>query len=150
MEEQQIYNTNNYFLTLCGIPGSGKTTLSNQLVKRHNIKLYCYDTIIHNNSEKPENVRAWILTSIKNDLQAGYNVILDDSNILAKSRTEVLEAIEGCKSQKILIVMNTPLDICLLRNTNRKQRLPDWVINHMHRKYQSPTIDEGWDKILYY
>ena len=30
----------------CGIPASGKTTLSQQLAQQHNAKLYCYDEFI--------------------------------------------------------------------------------------------------------
>jgi tRNA uridine 5-carbamoylmethylation protein Kti12 len=112
--------------------------------------LYSYDDIIYNSKKKPEDVRAYMLSSIKEDLQEGFDVVMDDSNILVKLRTEVLAFINECESKKILIVMNTPLDICLLRNSNRKKRLQDWVIEHMHRKYQPPTFDEGWDEILYY
>lgn len=143
--------TNNFCFILCGIPGSGKSTLSNKLVKVHNAKLYSYDDLLNNNNLKDKfKLRAWILSSIKNDLQAGFNVILDDSNILLQLRIEVLEFIKECQCKKILIVMNTPLDECLLRNANRKKQLPDWVIRHMYRKYQPPSLDEGWDEILYY
>lgn len=148
MEKQAI--SNNCIFVLCGIPGSGKSTLAIELAKTYKAKLYSYDDIIYNSKKKPDDVRAYMLSSIKKDLQEGFNVIMDDSNILIKLRAEVLTAIDECESKKTLIVMNTPLNICLLRNANRKKRLPDWVINHMHRKYQSPTIDEGWDKILYY
>ena len=147
MEQQQATN---YFITLCGISGSGKSTLSKELAKTYDAKLYSYDDIMSSFQKKPIEVRTWILESIKNDLQSGFNVVLDDLNILEKSRREILEAIQECNSQKILAHMNTPLDMCLLRNSKRKKRLPDWIIKHMHRKYQSPTLDEGWDEIRYY
>lgn len=147
MEKQPIINC---IFILCGVPGSGKSTLAAELTETYKAKLYSYDDIIYNSKKKPEDVRAYILSSIKEDLQEGFNVVMDDSNILIKLRTEVLAAINECESKKILIVMDTPLDICLLRNANRKKRLPDWVIYHMYRKYQVPTLDEGWDEILYY
>jgi tRNA uridine 5-carbamoylmethylation protein Kti12 len=148
MGKQAIFN--NCIFVLCGIPGSGKSTLAVELTKTYKAKLYSYDDIIYNSKKKPEDVRAYMLSSIKEDLQEGFNVVMDDSNILIKLRTEVLAFINECESKKILIVMNTPLDICLLRNSNRKKRLQDWAIEHMHRKYQPPTLDEGWDEILYY
>ena len=35
----------NYFIALCGIPGSGKSTLSKKLTQTYNAKLYSYDEI---------------------------------------------------------------------------------------------------------
>jgi tRNA uridine 5-carbamoylmethylation protein Kti12 len=145
METLKIIN----FITLCGIAGSGKTTLSKRLTDTYNAKLYSYDEILSKNNLTSYEVRAQILSSITCDLQAGFNVILDDLNILANSRIEVLDTIKDCKCNKILIVLNTPLSECLHRNKNRVKRLPDWVIEHMYRKYQIPTLDEGWDEILY-
>jgi tRNA uridine 5-carbamoylmethylation protein Kti12 len=143
--------TTNCFIVLCGIPGSGKTTLSKKLVQTYTAQLYSYDQIRSENKLKSSHeIRTQILSSIANDLQNNFNVILDDSNILMNSRIEVLEAIKGCKCNKVLIVLTTPLNKCLYRNANRKNRLPDWVIEHMRRKYQPPSLEEGWDEILYY
>ena len=140
----------NYFIALCGIPGSGKSTLSKKLAQTYNAKLYSYDDICRQSElNDVHEMRAHILTSIAEDLRNGYNVIFDDVNILTSSRIEVLLSTEDIKCSKVLVVMNTPLEECLHRNANRKKRLPDWAINHMHRKYQVPTFNEGWDEILY-
>lgn len=140
----------NVIYVLCGIPGSGKSTLANNLAIKYNAKIYSYDELLKSSKKHPKELRSWILSSIKNDLLSGLNVVLDDSNILLQLRTEILESIKDCECKKRLIVMNTPLDKCLLRNASRKKQLPNWVIQHMYRKYQSPTLDEGWDEILYY
>lgn len=148
--KMEKHPTLNYCIVLCGIAGSGKTTLSHNLADEYDAKLYSYDDLLYCSSMNKLELRTWILSSIVKDLQAGINIVLDDVNILIKSRIEVLEAIKEYECKKKLIVMNTSLEDCLLRNANRKKRLPDWVIKHMYRKYQVPTFDEGWDEILYY
>lgn len=141
----------NYFIVLCGIPGSGKSTLSNQLAKTYNAHLYSYDEILRvSKIQNSHRVHSHILSSIVEDLRNGINVILDDLNIRIDVRTEVLATTKDIDCNKVLVVMHTPLNECLLRNANRKKRLPDWVINHTYRKYQQPSLDEGWDDIWYY
>ena len=141
----------NYFIVLCGIPGSGKSTLSNQLAKTYNARLYSYDEILRASKiQDSHRVHSQILALIAEDLRNGINVVLDDLNIRIDVRTEVLATTKDIDCNKVLVVMNTPLNECLLRNANRKKRLPDWAINLIYRKYQQPSLAEGWDDIWHY
>ena len=145
----ELFHTN--LIVLCGIPGSGKSTLAQQLAKIYDAKLYSYDDISRGN--RPGNsyeVHSNILLSIAEDLHNKTNIVWDDLNIRAETRTKVLEAVSDIECNKILIVMTTPLGECIRRNAGRQHRLPDWVINHIYRKYQQPTLEEGWDEILYF
>ena len=138
------------FLTFCGIPGSGKTTLSNQLAEHYNAKLYCYDSFPHAHHPRyTESIHLKMWRDIVEDLQSGKSVVCDDINIKFKWRKDLLQALDGVDCKRVLIVMTTPLEECLQRNANRKHRLPDWVIQSLAEKYEPPTYEEGWDEIIY-
>lgn len=136
---------------LCGIPASGKSTLSCELSTHYNAKLHCYDSLpnAHNPRQK-DAVHAQMWTDIVKDLRNGYNVVCDDLHTKREWRENILNVLADVECQKILVVMTTPLDECLKRNVNRTARLPDFVLYDLHEKYESPTLDEGWDEILYY
>lgn len=133
---------------LCGIPGSGKTTLSKQLTNRYKAKLYCFDNLPGAHSPKRHKaVREQMWHGIAEDLRNGFDVVCDDLHSLTEWRRGLLAAVSGIECKKVLIVMDTPLDECLRRNANREARLPDFVLHDMHKKYQPPELLEGWDEI---
>lgn len=132
----------------CGIPASGKTTLSHQLLQQYNAKLYCYDEFIKHYKKHDRHEHLYSL--IAQDLLVGQDVILDDLHTELKSRKQLLETIKDIPNvKKILIVMTTPLEECIRRNAQRQARLPDFVIYHLNQRYQPPSLEEGWDDIQY-
>ena len=134
---------------LCGMPASGKTTYSQQLAKQLNAKLYCYDDIPQSsNPKKFEMLHKQMWANILNDLQQGFDVVCDDLHTTKKQRADILNAVKNAECEKVLIVLNTPLEICLERNRNRKRRLPDFVVTSIHKTFERPTLNEGWDKII--
>ena len=135
---------------LCGAPASGKTTVSKQLVKQHSAKLHCYDNLKNAHSPKLEKLihkRMW--QAISEDLSNGHNVVCDDLHIKKEWRKNILDALANVECQKILVILTTPLDECLKRNANRVTCLPDFIIHDLYTKFESPTLDEGWDEIIY-
>ena len=136
---------------LCGIPASGKSTLSHELSTQHNAKLYFYDNLPNaHNPRLKDAVHAQMWASIAEDLRNGYDVVCDDLHTKREWRENILSALADVECRKILVVMTTPLDECLKRNANRAARLPDFVLHDLYEKYESPTLNEGWDEILYY
>lgn len=135
-------------IVLCGIAGSGKTTLSKQIADKLNAKLYCYDDLPNcHNPVKYDAVHKQMYDAISDDLRNGYDVVCDDLHIEKFRRNDILSAIDiSCK--KVIIVMKTPLEECLRRNANRPQKLPEIFIRHLHKKFQYPELDEGWDEIV--
>lgn len=136
--------------TLCGIPGSGKTTYSKQLAKQLNATLYSYD-------EQPDANKLGKIASshramyqyIINDLQDGKDVICDDLHTTKQQRIDLINALEHIDCKKVLIVMNTPLDMCIERNENRSNRLSKCIITAINKTYEHPSLDEGWNEIIY-
>ena len=137
---------------LCGLPASGKTTLSKQLATKCNTKLYHYDEFKRSlKLQENKQIHQCLYQLIVSDLLAGNNVVLDDLHTCLEWRQDLLSAIQDILCKKILVVMTTPLEECVHRNAERQNgRLPDSVIYHLHSRYQPPSLEEGWGEILYY
>lgn len=139
------------FYILCGIPGSGKTTIATQLAQEQDAKLYSYDVIRHDSKLSSfEDMCKLIYQSMSTDLFNGYDVIYDAPNHKLSYRQDILSAISDIPCKKICVVLLTPFEECLKRNANRKARLPDFVLYDLYNKFELPTLDEGWDEIWYY
>lgn len=140
-------------IVLCGLPASGKTTLSNELAAQYNAKLYHYDEF--KKGSKPiesKQTHQRLYNQIKQDLLQGYDVVLDDLHTRLEWRESLLSTLQDIPCKKILIVMTTPLEECVRRNSQRQgqARLPDFVIYHLNQRYQPPSLKEGWDDIQYF
>ena len=135
---------------LCGIPGSGKTIYSRTLARQLNAKLYCYDDIPQSsNPSKFEALHGRMWADILDDLRSNNAVVCDDLHTTKKQRIDILNAVKEVDCRKTLIVMNTPLEECIIRNANRKDRLPDCILTYIHKTFEPPDLSEGWSEILY-
>lgn len=140
------------FYLISGIPGSGKTTLSRQLAEQHSATVHSYDDMPGANTPASMDgsvKREW-LKAIRADLEAGKSVVCDAINLTAKERKETLAAFDNIPCKKVLAVKETPLEICLQRNRGREARLPDFVITQSAKRFEPPTMEEGWDEIYVY
>lgn len=136
---------------MCGIQGSGKTTLSKQLAIDYNAALYCYDALPKGHWSNDAHPAMY--ERIAQDLSEGRTVVCDDLHTLRKNRQALLNALHSVECLKVLHVMQTPLDVCLEHNRSRDRntgRLPDWALLRCHNRYEPPTLDEGWDEIIYH
>lgn len=137
---------------LCGIPGSGKTTLANQLAEQHKATVHSIDDIP--NSWGKHDIdgkfrREW-MESIRADLQNGKSVVCDSLALNFASRKWILKEISKFDCEKVLAVKAVPVEVCLQRNKNRGRKLPDDQILVAARLLEPPTKGEGWDRILVY
>lgn len=130
-------------LTLfCGCPASGKSTLSKQIAEQHNAERISFD-------ERKYILHKEMIPPILEALTDGKNVVVDSVFSHVRQRTLVLDAVKDIPCRKVLIYMTTPLDECLRRNANRKNHLPDFVVESFFNSIEPPTLDEGWDEIKY-
>ena len=130
-------------IVLCGAPGSGKTTLSMELVKKYGAIRYSLDEMKYFRHR-------YLIPHIKDSLKLGNNVIVDATYHMKEFRVELINGVKDIDCKKILIYMNTPLEECINRNSQRIQPLPKAMVEGIFRQIQTPTSDEGWDEILYY
>jgi tRNA uridine 5-carbamoylmethylation protein Kti12 len=130
-------------IVLCGAPGSGKTTISKKISEEQNlIRLSMDELRFLSHSE--------LLPLLVDLLNAKKSVVVDALYTKFKWRQEILEATKEFVCKRTLIYVDIPLDECIRRNAERENELPDFVIENIYNSIDKPTLDEGWDEILYY
>ena len=142
---------------MCGLPGSGKTTVAKNVVKNDpNIKYVSRDDIRYTMVSDQEHyfdreneVYREFCNQISRWLQQGNYVIADATHLTKNSRKKLLNNI--IKPVQIrCIFVNTPFDICMERNSKRKgiTRVPDKQMYRMKNTLQVPSAIEGFDMIF--
>lgn len=126
---------------MCGIPGSGKSTLSRKLAEEHGLTRFSFDEM------QCYTARQFLRPAVI-ALQEGKSVILDSTHLRVNGRKAVLKAVENIQCRKICVFIDTPFDECLRRNAQREARIPDVMMESTRRALEPPTIEEGWDEII--
>lgn len=129
-------------IIFCGIPASGKTTLSKQVAEENNANRYSFDEMRCLQHKE-------LIPHIKQSLMSGANTVVDSTYTLKRARTDLLEAIKDIDCRKTLIFMNTPLEECIRRNNQREYPVAQHLVESISSSMQPPSIDEGWDEIIY-
>lgn len=136
-------------IVLCGPPGAGKSTLAKQLAEKEAAVLHCFDDYPGALSPfRTQEALDTMLTNIGLDIVT-KNVVVDNLNVKIKSRQEILEAIGSTKCKKVLVVIRPPLKVCMSRNNKRSRKIPERILELIYNDYQEPTLEEGWDEIIY-
>lgn len=134
---------------LSGLPGSGKTTYAHKLAEETGAILHCYDDLPGAFSpSKQQAVHAQMWAAIAEELRHGHDVVCDDLHHTKEKRRMILNAVKDIECKKVLVLMETPLDVCLERNAGRKRRLPDVVLHSCAARFEEPSLDEGFDEII--
>ena len=107
---------------LCGLPASGKTTLSEELATQYEAKLFHYDDYKRHQKRK-------LYEQIKKELVSN-NVVLDGMFVVRAWREELLKALEEVECEKILVKMDVSVEECVERNKEREHPLNKAVIVH--------------------
>lgn len=135
------------FYLICGLQGSGKTTLAHKLSKEFNAKVFSYDDIpgAMDMSNSHYLIKEQWVNDMNKELEQGNNVICDGTLLNSYVRKDLLSQIIPCRKE--LIFKLTPLDICIERNKNRENSIPEDIIHIAFQMLETPSLDEGWDKI---
>ena len=81
-------------------------------------------------------------------IQSKMNVIWDQTNLTVKSRRKKLKRIPK-DYEKVAVYRKIPLETAMLRNPERPGKvIPPNTLRDMHRVFQPPTLDEGFDKVI--
>ena len=143
--------TTSTLYTLCGAPGSGKSTYSIQLAEQAGAERYSFDEYPGACDPRiTKQAKQQMYDDVYHALTEGRDVVLDDLHTKKEWRVNLLSILQGAKCRKVLIVMTTPLEECLIRNQQRMRRLPDFVVKKTWQDYEKPDLNEGWDEIVYF
>ena len=144
------------FPKLCvivGIPGSGKTTYCESVVKENSTFKHLSSDLIRKEilgSEEDQSANDRVFHVMKSRaleyLNAGYSVLYDATNITRKSRSAILSVLPPWV-QKEAIICWAPIETCVERDKSRKRSVGKAVISKMLRNYQVPYFDEGFSRI---
>lgn len=138
---------------MIGLPASGKSTLAEQIAKSEdaeivssdNIRkeLYGDENIQGDNNKVFRILQERIISGLKNN----KNMIYDATNISYKTRMAFLQRLNKLEVEKIAIMVATPYEQCLIRNSQRERQVPEEVIKRMYFNFYVPQYFEGWDDI---
>lgn len=143
----------NVLIVLCGLPGSGKSTYAKHITESGHFECVSTDQIrkrFYGNENIQGNGKEVFDTAFLH-LQtyglANINCIFDATNITSRARRKV---VQKCRQYYDLIIckyIDTPLDVCLHRNSQRERVVPKEVILRMYKNFTMPSREEGFDYI---
>lgn len=124
-------------VVMVGVPGSGKTTLAKKLVEKgfhylnaDSIRRELYGSEAEQGDK--EQVFALFFQRLEVALEAGLDVVVDNTNINMRQRKPILERAQRFDYTDIqLWLLDVPLDVCLRRNSARERIVPDDIIANM-------------------
>lgn len=141
------------FIMMCGLVASGKSHRAKELAEEYNATIFSSDSLREelygdiNDQEHNQEVFVELHKRIKECLRSGKSAVMDATNINYKKRMAFLHELKNISCEKICVLMATPYEKCLERNTNRERKVPEYVLERMFRSFDPPYYYEGWDQI---
>lgn len=138
---------------LIGFPASGKSTYAVDkaldgatVLSSDKIREELYgDESVQGNPAKVFSILYGKMEEAIND--GAEHIIIDATNINKRDRAKAIEIAKGGNHIVRAVVMDTPIAECIRRNDARERKVPDFVFDRMLRKYEEPTLSEGFDII---
>ena len=161
---------------LVGVPGSGKSTATADLIKNGAIAIssdkireevfgnediqYTEDFLKEHNYNGSENflekksfanqiIFDLVYEKINLTLKNGIDVIFDATNTSVHTRSGIFERVTEPVDSFVAVVLATPFDICVQRNEGRDRKVPLYAMQSIANFYEDPTSGEGFDEIIY-
>ena len=131
-------NTVNHqeIIVMVGFPGSGKSTVASTIT---NYKIMHGDELL--TSKK-------MIKEAEKHIQEGASIVFDATNPTKEKRQEYVALANKYKLPIRCIVMQTDMAEAMFRNNKRNKIIPKITYYVFRKKYQDPTLDEGFQEII--
>lgn len=143
-------------IMLCGLPRSGKSTLS-KLIKKYTCSLTLVSAddlryLIYNeryNQEKEYLVWDTRKIILKMLMQQEQTILIDETNTTKMRRKSILELADEFNYKVVCIYINTIKKICLKRCDEIGDDCIKPIIEKMDKQFEFPELSEGFLKCIY-
>jgi len=143
---------------LRGIPASGKSTWAKEMVRkgkgkvkrvnRDDLRSMIDDSVFSRKSESHINALRNIVISYY--IEAGCDVIVDDTNVKTSYVKDLVEYVERLRPNANVVVklFNTPLDVCLERNAKRtgRAKVPEDIVRKFYKSLTDSLSNESGEE----
>ena len=151
-----------YLLIMCGLPSSGKTTISKNVAALLEDK-YGVPTMVVSSDDfrdmlsyssqgfKPEretSVKLFYEAAIAAGLEHGFLVISDDMNYYKSMRSDLRQIAKRAEADYDIVFVDTPVDQAIKWNQERGSPVPSSLIEEINQKLDPPKGDYQWDTPL--
>lgn len=134
---------------MCGLPRSGKSTWiennkDNKVVVSND---WIRENILGTTYSDKANAIVWSIAdaTLRIILSQGTDVIYDGIHLTKSVRKFHIDLARQCGAKVKIVVLKTPLEVCLERNKKNK-KLPDAALEKMAKMYEYPDSTE-YDEI---
>lgn len=150
-----------FFMMMCGVPGSGKSTYARNMISPTLVvstDYYIEQYAVLMGKTYSEVFKEFIGTATKRMNESVEKLIRDQqaftwdqTNLTVKSRAKKLARIPNTW-HKTIVWMDTSWDKIKerteIRNKKGDKVISMEIIEGMMKTFQQPTLDEGWDTIM--
>ena len=143
---------------MIGLPGSGKSLLAQKLLRQHpDYSLISTDAIRAQLFGDAAIQGPWLAIEEQIRLQfqqavaSSAGAIYDATNAQRHHRRELIQLARDSGFYPIWgMWIQTPLEQCLQRNSDRSRQVPAEIIRKMHRQLEDapPRLSDGFDRLL--
>lgn len=142
------------FVMMCGLSGSGKSTVAQRLAKEYDATVFSSDELRQelyndvNDQTRNQELFAELHKRVKECLKNGKSAILDSTSLNYKKRMAFLAELKNILCTRICVLVATPYEECLRRNAARDRKVPEYVIERQYRQFDVPCQwYEGWERV---
>lgn len=139
-------------IMLVGLPASGKSSYA-KIMSEGGFKIHSSDSIreelFGDVNFQGDNALVFktLHKRIKDDLICGINVVYDATNLSYKKRKGFLEELRSIDCTKTAVIVATPYNDCIDRDSKRERRVGSTVLERMYKSFTMPSKMEGFSKI---